>query len=130
MILICQPQRRESPRILDFIVERKTVVHHWKRSRVRENFEGAREIVAQRGFEFLAPARSSWWKPAHREIDGRRIESRIQSAASAESDFLRIEFVKVVENAADGKTFVIVDGVLEEPHRDRAAVEHQILANI
>src|SRR5271167_1310146 len=46
-----------------------------------------------------------------------------------EADFIGVEFVKIVEDAADGKALVIVQRMLEDADGKRAAVEHQMLAD-
>src|SRR5206468_4279947 len=42
---------------------------------------------------------------------------------------LRIQFVKIMEDAADSETLVVVQGVLENGSGDPAAVEHKVFAN-
>jgi len=63
------------------------------------------------------------------ESHGRKIETRVNSATAVETDFLRVEFVKVMKDAADREAFVVVERFVENAHRNATAIEHEILAN-
>ena len=91
-----------------------------------EDFHSSVEIVREGRLEVLAPA----WRPGGQtsvsKTDGREIEARIKPAPAVETDFLGVEFVKVVQHAADGETFVIVERMFELAGDNAAAVEHQV----
>jgi len=44
----------------------------------------------------------------HGEIDRGHIKARVETPAAVEADSLRIEFVEIVEDAADSESFVVV----------------------
>ena len=52
-------------------------------------------------------------RAAERETDRRDIEARVETTAAVEADFLRIEFVKIMKDAADGESLVVVERMLE-----------------
>ena len=94
-----------------------------------KDLDGAREVVAQHFFEVLAPSRSVRRQAAQCQTDRRQIEPRVKPAAATEADLIRVEFVKVVEDPADSETFLVVERVLKNARGNRAAVEHQMLAD-
>ena len=51
---------------------------------------------------------------AESETDRSHVEARVESAAAVETNFIGIEFVEIVEDAADGEAFVIVERLLED----------------
>src|SRR5439155_23979097 len=87
------------------------------------------EILRQRRLEVFSPARCSGRKPTESKTDWREIEPRIQPASAVEADFLRIEFIEIVQHAAYRIAFVVVERVLELAGHNAAAVEHQIFAD-
>src|SRR6267143_3064546 len=129
MILVGHAQSRQPPSILEVGVERKAVCFHRQRRAGRMNHHGASEIVAKGGFELLAPARRFRREAFESKKDRRAIKSRVQTATAVEADFLRVEFVEVMQDAADGEALVIIQGMVEEASGDSVAIEHQILAN-
>src|SRR5258707_5699351 len=98
MILICQPQRRQAPSVLQVGVEREAVVFNRQRCPVAENLHGAVEVLSEGRFEVLAPTWRIGREAAERKTDWREIKPRIKSASAVEADFLRIEFVEVVRS--------------------------------
>src|SRR5258708_19499675 len=62
------------------------------------------------------------------------METRIKSACellpAVKADFLRVQFIKIVQDAADGVAFVVVGLLFKNTDRDGVAVEHQILADV
>src|ERR1700730_2197180 len=129
MILVGHAQRGEAPGVFQIGIEGAAVVFDGKRCAMAKNLHGAREIVAQNILEALAPSRRAWRKAAQGEADGRHIETGVETAAAVETDFVGIEFVKIVENAADCETFVVVERMFEYAHGHGAAVEHEMLAD-
>jgi len=67
--------------------------------------------------------------PLEGEADGREIETRVQSAAAIETEF-RIELVKIMHDAADRRTLVIVELLIKNAKGDGAAVGHEIFADV
>src|SRR5215470_9613402 len=97
---------------------------------MRKDFDGAREIVGDGVLEFFAPARSVGSEAtAGSKINRRHIETGVETAAAVEADFLRIEFIEIVKDAADGETLIVVELLIEDAERDAAGVEHEVLAN-
>src|SRR4029077_5724387 len=90
---------------------------------------GAIEIVGQSILEAFAPGGRAWRQTADGKANRRNVEARVNAAAAVEADLLRIQFVKIVEQTADRKPLVIVEGLLENGVGDAAAVEHEIFAN-
>src|SRR5437016_3487435 len=129
MILVGQAERRQAPGILQIGIEREAVVLQRQGRAMAEDFHGAIEIVRESGLEILSPA----WRPggqtAESKADRREIETSIKSASAIESDFLWIEFVKIVQHAADGEALVVVKRMLELTGDNAAAVEHQIFSD-
>src|SRR5260370_36997294 len=99
MILVGHAQGGQAPSVLQFGIEGKAVVFDRQRSAVTENLHGAVELPRQGGLEVLSKARRICREAAERKADGREIEARVESATSAESDFLRIEFVEIVQHS-------------------------------
>src|SRR2546427_5270374 len=130
MILVCQTERGQSPSILQFGIEGKAVVFDRQRSTMAENFHGAVEILSERGFEVLAPARGVRREAAERKTDGREIEACVQTATPVESDLIVIQFIKIMEDAAHGETFVVVERMLKLGKHGAAAVQHEILPDV
>src|SRR5262245_65008858 len=64
MVLVGQPQRRQSPIVLHIGIDRETVVFDWQRRAMSENFERAREVVSEQRLESLAPAWAARWRSA------------------------------------------------------------------
>src|SRR5271157_5010594 len=95
-----------------------------------ENLKGPREVVAESGFEILPPTGSSGGQAAHGKVNRGDVESGVESTAADEADLLRIEFVEIVHDAADGKTFKVVGRIVEEPQRNGAAIKHEVLADV
>src|SRR5271170_5749625 len=108
MILVGHAESGKSPRVLQVGIEGEAVVLDGQRSAVTKNLDAAREIVAQNIFETFAPARGARRETAEGEGDRRHIEARVESAAAVEPDFIGVEFVKIVEDAADGEALVVV----------------------
>src|SRR5260370_58706 len=94
-----------------------------------ENFHGAVEILRERGLEVLSPPWRAGRESAESKADGREIEPCIKSASAIKADFLRIEFVEIVQHSAHRVTLVVVERMLELPGDRAAAVEHQVLSN-
>src|SRR5271154_3144432 len=129
MIFIGHAQGRETPRVFHVGVEREAIVFDRQRSAVAKDFDRAGEVIAEDFFETFPPARSARRKSAKGKADRRHVEARVEAAAAVEANFIGIEFVKIVEDTADGKTFVVVEGMLENTDGKRAAVKHQVLAD-
>src|SRR5260370_25991589 len=94
-----------------------------------ETFHGAVEILRERGLEVLSPPWRAGRESAESKADGREIEPCIKSASAIKADFLRIEFVEIVQHSAHRVTFVVVERMLELAGNRAAAVEHQVLSN-
>src|SRR5207244_7136938 len=105
-------------RILQISIKREAVVLHRQRCAMAENFHGAVEILRQRRLEVFSPARCSGRKPTESKTDWREIEPRIQPASAVEADFLRIEFIEIVQHAGYRIAFVVVEMVLEVDGRN------------
>src|SRR5262249_18763265 len=106
MILVSESKRGESPCVFYIWVDRKAVVFFGQRVAVREDFNGARKIVRDGVLDLLAPARSAGRKTtAGGEVNRGHVKARIETAAAIEANFLRIGFIEIVKDAADGKTF-------------------------
>src|SRR5262245_52019104 len=95
-----------------------------------KNLKGAGKVAGQQRFEVLAPARAAGWQAAKSKADGSNVEARVHSAAAVEADFLRLQLVKIVQDAADRESFVVIHGLVKYAHGDRAGVKHQVLADI
>ena len=93
-----------------------------------KHFHRASKILRQRFLKCTSPLRRVRRQAVQRESDWSGVKSRVQAAATAKSDFLRIQLVKIVENAAYREAFVIVQRMFEYAQGNRAAVQHQILA--
>src|SRR5260370_38749637 len=93
-----------------------------------EDFHGSVEIVREGRLEVLAPSWRSGRQTSVCKSDGREIEASVKPAPAIESDFLWIEFVEIVQHAADGVSFVVVERMLELTDDKATTVEHQILA--
>ena len=130
MILVSQAERGKPPGVFHVGIDRETIIFNGQGSAVAKNFKAAGKIVGECCLELLTPARSSSREGAERKSDGRHIESGIESAAAVEADFLCVEFVEIVKDAADGETFVVVELLIEKPERNAAGVEHEILADV
>src|ERR1700674_108701 len=91
-----------------------------------KNFHGAVKIVRQCSLKVLSPAWSSGREAAESKVDRREIESSIKPASAIEADFLRIEFVEIVQHAADGKALIVVQRMLELTGDNTTAVQHQV----
>src|SRR6266851_9652813 len=94
-----------------------------------ENLHGAIEIVSESGFEVLAPARRIGRESAKIKAYGSEIEAPIKPAAAAEADLLRIEFVEIVQHAADVVALVIVERMLKLGKYGATAIEHQVFSD-
>ena len=98
------------------------------------DFQRARVIVRQRSLEFLSPSRSSRRQAtaavaAQCKADGHEVEARVKPTAAAESDFLRIEFVEVMQDATYSDPLVIIQGMFKYGHGGGTGVHHQIFAD-
>src|SRR5262249_43915663 len=94
------------------------------------DLDRAREIVGEGVLELLAPTRTIGRQAAARsKVDGRHIEASIETTAAIEADLLRVEFIEIVKDAADGEAFVVVELLVENAERDAAGVQHQVFAN-
>src|SRR5882724_596300 len=131
VIFIRHAQRRKAPSVFEFLIERKAVHFLGQRSAVGEDFNGAREVVCDSVLEFFSPARSVGRETAASgEINRRHVKACVETSAAVEADLLRIEFVEIMEDAADGETFVVVELLIKEAERNSAGVEHEILADV
>src|SRR5712692_11663714 len=124
MILVCQTERGQAPGVLQFGIQGKAVVFDRQRSAMAENLHGAIEILRESGFEVLAPARRIGREADKRKTDGRKIEARVQTAATVESDLIVIQFIKIMEDAADGEAFVVIERMLKLGKDRAAAIQH------
>src|SRR5258708_33751955 len=113
MILVGQTERGQAPGVLQIGIEGEAVVFDGQRSAMTENLHGAIEIVSESGFEVLAPPRRIRRESAESKAYGSEIEAPIKPAAAAEADLLRIEFVEIVQHAADVVALVIVERTLK-----------------
>src|SRR6267143_3665921 len=129
MILVGHAQSGQAPSVFQFWIQREAVVLDWQRSAMAGDFHGAREIVCQGGLEILTPSRRSRRETAHRKTDGCEIDSRVKSAPAVESDLLWIEFVEIVQYAANGVALVFVEGMLVQAGYRRVGIEHKVFAN-
>src|SRR5882724_2123252 len=129
MILVGQTERGQAPGVLQIGIEGEAVVFDRQRSAMAENLHGAIEIVSESGFEVLAPARRIGRETRESKADGSEIEARVETAAPVETDFIVIKLIKIVEDAADGVAFVVVERMLKLGKYGAAAIEHQILAD-
>src|SRR5713226_3199306 len=103
-----------------------------------KNFHGAVEFVCEGSLKFFAPGRCFRWKSAvalakrgnpQRKTNGREIEPPIKPASAVKADFLRIEFVEIVQHSTHGKTLVVVERVLELTEDNSTTVDHQIFSD-
>src|SRR5580693_6691412 len=94
-----------------------------------ENFHRAAEVVSQGSLEVLAPARRSGREPVKTKGDGSEIEAGIEPAAAVEAHFLCIEFVEIVQHAANAVSLVIVERMLVKRGDGAAAIEHEVFTN-
>src|SRR5580704_5483212 len=130
MIFVREAKRGEAPGVLQLRIEREAVVLDRQRRTVAKDLAGAREVVAQDFLERLAPAGRAGREAAQGETYRRHVETRVEAAAAMEANFIGVQLVKIVEDAADGEAFVIVERLFKYGRRDAAAVEHQIFADI
>src|SRR5580704_12320021 len=130
MIFVREAKRGEAPGVLQLRIEREAVVLDRQRRTVAKDLAGAREVVAQDFLERLAPAGRAGREAAQGETYRRHVETRVQAAAAVEANFVGVQLVKIVEDAADGEAFVIVERLFKYSRGNAAAVEHQILADI
>src|SRR6266850_4866866 len=124
MILVGQAKRGQAPGVLQIGIEGKAVVFDRQRSAMAEDLHGAIEIVGESGFEVLAPTRGTGRESAESKADGSEIEARVETATAVETDLIVIKLIKIVEDAADGVAFVVVEGILKLGKYGAAAVEH------
>src|ERR1700674_1411011 len=124
MILVGQAERGQAPRVIQVGIEGKAVVLDRQRSAMAENLHGAIEIVSEGCFEVLAPAGRIRAEAAKCKADGSEIEARVETATAVEADLIVIEFIKIVEDAADGEALVIVERMLKLGKDWAAAIEH------
>src|SRR5208282_66102 len=124
MIFVRHTERRKSPGVFQVRIEREAIVFDRKRSAVAKNLDGPRKIMAQNTLETFAPSRRAGREATQGETNRRHVETGVETAAAVEAYFIGIEFVEIVEDAADGKTFVVVQWMLEDAYRECAAVEH------
>src|SRR5207245_2203746 len=97
-----------------------------QRSAMAENLHGTVEVLSESGFEVPAPARRIGREAAKGKADGCEIEARVETATPVESDLIVIEFIKIMEDAADREPFVVVERMLELAKDRPAAIQHQI----
>src|SRR6266403_3530249 len=130
MIPVRHAQRGKAPGVVEVGIQRKAVFFLRQRSAVREDLDGAREVMGDGVLEFFAPARRIRRQAATSgEIDRGHIKARVETPAAVEADSLRIEFVEIVEDAADSESFVVVQLFIENTERNSTGVEHEILAD-
>src|SRR5438034_868938 len=129
MIFVGQAERRQTPGIFQIRIERKTVVLDREGCTMAEDFHGAVEIVREGGLEVLAPAWHPGGQTSESKTDGREIEASIKPAPSIEADFLWIELIEIVQDAADGEALVIVERILELTGDHATTVEHQVFSD-
>src|SRR6202021_1151939 len=113
MILVGHAQGGQAPGVFHVGVEREAIILDRERSAVAKDFHRAGEVVAEDFFETFAPARGARRKTAQGEADRRLIEARVETTAPMEADFVWIELVKIVEDSADGETFVVDQRMFE-----------------
>src|SRR3989440_5367565 len=129
MVFVREAESRKAPGIFQVGIKRKAVALDRKRCAVAEKFHGAREIVGQSILESLAPARRAGRQATHSKPDGSLVEAGVQSAASVNSNFLMVQFVKIVDQPADRETLVVVERMLEYAGGHASAIEHQVFAD-
>src|SRR5580692_388056 len=129
MVLVSEAQRRQSPVVLHVGIERDAVRLERQRRAVRHDLHRAREVVRYCILETLAPARSTWGQNTSGKTNRRQIESRIDPAAAVEADLLRVELVKIMNDAADRKSLVVVQRLFKYADRNGTRIEHQVFAN-
>src|ERR1700735_989646 len=129
MVLVSQAQRRQSPVVLHVGIERDAVRLERQRRAVRHDLHRAREVVRYCILETLAPARRTWGQNTSGKTNRRQIKSRIDPAAAVEAELLRVEFVKIMNDAADRKSLVVVERLFKHSDRNGTRIEHQMLAD-
>src|SRR5437016_4945252 len=99
MILVGQAQSGKAPRVLQIGINRKAVVFLGQGSAVREDFNGAREVMGDGVLEFLSPARRVRRKAlAGGKANGGHVKAGVKASPAVKADFLGIEFVEIVED--------------------------------
>ncbi len=89
-----------------------------------KNFHSAVETLRQCGLEVLSPPRRSGRESAESKINRREIKARVQPASAIKADFLRIEFVEIMQHPAHREPLVVVERMFELPGDNSIAVEH------
>src|SRR4029077_9873280 len=97
---------------------------------VAKDLAGACEVVTQDFLERLAPAGRTGREAAQGEAYRRHIEACVEAPAAVEANFIGVQLVKIVEEAADGQTFVVGERLFKYGSGNAAAVEHQIFADV
>src|SRR5689334_18825130 len=93
------------------------------------NLHRPRKVVGERGLEILAPAGRIGRHSAEGKGDRCESVTRVETATPVKPHLLVIEFVKVMEDAADAIPFVIVERLIVDAHNTAVSVEHQVLAD-
>src|ERR1051325_10440852 len=123
MILVSHAQSGKAPRVLQIGINRKAVVFLGQGSAVREDFNCASEVVGDGVLEFLSPTRRVRRKSlAGGKANGGHVKAGVKASPAVKADFLRIEFVEIVEDAADGEAFVVIQLLVENAERNSAGV--------
>src|SRR5882724_1363234 len=130
MIFVSEAESGKPPRIFHIGVDGKTIIFHGQRCAMAEHFKSTSEIVGKSSLELFSPARSSGRQSAQSKSDRRHVEAGVETAAAVEADLVGVELVEIVQDAADGKAFVIVELFVENADGNGAGVKHQILADV
>src|SRR5207244_7614004 len=130
MIFVSEAESGKPPRIFHIGVDGETIIFHGQRCAVAEHFKSTSEIVGKSSLELFSPARSSGRQSAQSKSDRRHVEAGVETAAAVEADLVGVELVEIVQDAADGKAFVIVELFVENADGNGAGVKHQILADV
>src|SRR5208283_48572 len=101
MIFIGHAQSGKAPCILHVWIEGKIVGGDGQRSGMTENLHSAREILLQCFLELFSPSRRAGWQPVQGKAYGGEIEACIEPSAAIKSQFLCVQFVEVMKDAAD-----------------------------
>src|SRR5260370_10429009 len=128
MIFISEAKRGKPPGVFHVRIDGEAVVFHGQRSAVAVNFKSARPIVRERRLEIFSPAWRAGRKTADAKSNRRQVKAGIQAAATVKADFLRVEFIKIVQDAADCVALVVVGLLFEKTERNGSGVEHQFFA--
>src|SRR5215469_4716525 len=124
MVPVRHTQSGKAPSVLQVGIERKAILFDRQRGAARMNVHRPREVMTQSVLETRSPT----WRPGREPRQGKKVgsiaETGIERATAIKADPLGIEFIKIMKYAAGGKTFVVIQWMLEETDGTAGAAEH------